>query len=246
MTQVLNDNKAKHIAIIMDGNGRWAARRGLPRKMGHRQGVESVRRVIRAASDMNIDYLTLFGFSSENWQRPESEVNEIMNLLRYYLRSETAELHRNGARLRIIGDRESLAQDIVDLIENAEEITKYNKNVTVVIAINYGGRLDIAHAARRFLMDCKDADTVPDLYDVEMQFSQYLMTAGIPDPDILIRTSGELRVSNFLLWQCAYAELIFTETLWPDFGQKDLDAALEEYAMRERRFGRLKSSEGQS
>ncbi len=225
-----------HVAIIMDGNGRWAAKRGLPRTAGHKQGAEAARRVVNSAAELGIQYITLFGFSTENWNRPEGEIKELMSLLRYYLRSETAELHKNGARLRVIGDREGLDDDIVQLITNAEELTQDNKEITVVIALNYGGRHDILRAAFAAEGD--------DLRSFAESFEQKLMTSDIPDPDILIRTSGEQRISNFLLWQCAYAEFVFTPVLWPDFKKKDLENALAEFAGRDRRFGALKQSEG--
>ena len=236
MIGISESQKPKHVAIIMDGNGRWAQRRGLPRTVGHKQGAEAVRRVVRAAADLGIEYVTLFGFSSENWSRPESEVDDLMKLLRHYLRSETAELHKNGARLKVIGDRSRFDDDIVDLIDNAEALTAENEKITLVIALNYGGRDDILRAAYQARGDDFDAFAA--------SFESGLSTAGIPDPDILVRTSGEQRISNFLLWQCAYAELVFTDTLWPDFGHQDLEAALEEYAGRERRFGGLKQAEG--
>mgnify|MGYP001001478755 CR=1 FL=1 len=234
----------QHVAIIMDGNGRWASKRGLPRMAGHRQGAEAARRIVQLAADAGIEYLTLFGFSSENWNRPEEEISELMRLLRHYLRAETAELHKNGARLRVVGDRKALDADIVQLIENAENLTAENTRITVVMALNYGGRQDIAYAARQIAKRAVEERRVPDMSEVEGLFTHFLMTAGIPDPDLLIRTSGEQRISNFLLWQCAYAEFVFTETLWPDFGREDLAAALAEYAGRERRFGALKQSEG--
>jgi undecaprenyl diphosphate synthase len=227
------------VAIIMDGNGRWAKARGLPRTMGHKAGAETVKRVVQAAANLKIEFLTLFGFSSENWTRPAEEVNELMRLLRMYLRAETAELHGRNIRLKIIGNRAQLEPDIVELIENAEKLTAGNTGITVLIALNYGGRHDIMQAASRWAQFCRDKDIAPDENNAEEYFSGFLMTAGIPDPDILIRTSGEQRVSNFLLWQCAYAEYMFTPTLWPDFGQADLDAALRDYAKRERRFGAI-------
>ncbi len=230
-------NKPLHVAIIMDGNGRWAKARGLPRVAGHKQGAEAARRVTTAAAELGVKYLTLFGFSSENWRRPESEVNELMKLLRHYLRSETAELHKKGARLRVIGDRTRLDSDIVELIEQAEALTQDNTEITVIMALNYGGRQDIAQAALKLPPEAKDLD--PEA--LEDVFAANLMTVGIPDPDLLIRTSGEQRVSNFLLWQCAYAEMVFTDTLWPDFDKKDLLDALDEYATRDRRFGDTKS-----
>ncbi len=227
----------KHIAIIMDGNGRWAAKRGLPRTSGHKQGAEAARRAVSSATELGVEYLTLFGFSSENWNRPENEVRDLMNLLRYYLRSETAELHKSGARLRVIGDREALDTDIVQLIENAEKLTGENKKITVIIALNYGGRHDILQAACKVAKEYLARGEEPDMKSMESDFVRYLMTVGIPDPDLLIRTSGEKRISNFLLWQCAYAEFVFTDTLWPDFDKADMESALVEYAGRDRRFG---------
>ncbi len=228
----------------MDGNGRWATGRGLPRTAGHKQGAEAVRRVVTAAAELRIEYLTLFGFSSENWKRPEDEISELMRLLRYYLRSETAELHKNGVRLRVIGDRAALDEDIVQLIENAESLTALNDKITLVIALNYGGRNEILHAACEMAKEFSARNMEPTFSQVEKNFPNYLMTAGLPDPDLLIRTSGERRISNFLLWQCAYAELFFTDTLWPDFDKQDIEAAMNDYASRERRFGALRQSRG--
>lgn len=230
----------RHVAIIMDGNGRWASSRGMPRTIGHQQGAEAVKRVVSAAGDMGIDYLTLFGFSSENWQRPADEVSELMRLLRYYLRAETAEMHKNGIRLRVIGRRSDLAPDIVAMIDQAEELTKHNSKLTVVIALNYGGRMDLLQAAEQLVDHAFKSGHQPSREEVAAQFPAFLMTAGIPDPDLLIRTSGEQRISNFLLWQCAYSELIFTPTLWPDFDRADLEWAVAEFAKRDRRFGGVK------
>jgi undecaprenyl diphosphate synthase len=237
----LLEKTPNHVAIIMDGNGRWATRRGLPRQAGHRQGAEAARRVVRAATEMGIRYITLFGFSSENWNRPKDEIQELMKLLRFYLRSETAELHKNGARLRVIGDRSALDDDIVRMIETAEELTAKNEKITVVMAINYGGRSDIAQAAQR-MMKAYEGQPAPDLETISKEFSGFLMTGDIPDPDLLIRTSGEQRISNFLLWQMAYTEFVFSETLWPDFAAEDLAQALREYAARDRRFGGVKAA----
>lgn len=233
-----------HVAIIMDGNGRWAKKRGLPRTVGHKNGAEAVRRIVNAAADLGVEYLTLFGFSSENWSRPEDEVSELMRLLRYYLRAETAELHKNGVRLRVIGDRTAFSKDILELIENAETLTADNGKINLTIALNYGGQHDILQAAYRLAKQAIEAGEVEDLDNFGLSFEENLMTAGMPNPDLLIRTSGEQRISNFLLWQCAYSEMVFTETLWPDFGQAELGAAIEEYAGRDRRFGSLKQSEG--
>lgn len=225
-----------HIAIIMDGNGRWATRRGLPRVAGHRKGAEAVRRVMEAAREHGVSYLTLFSFSSENWSRPEGEVSELMQLLRFYLRGEIAQLHRNGVRLRVIGDRTRLAPDIITLIENAEFLTAGNRSLTLVLALSYGSRHEIVDAARQMARAVADGRMrVEDI--TESSLGAALYTRDIPDPDLVIRTSGEKRISNFLLWQMAYAELVFIETLWPDFGREDLDHAIQEYRRRDRRFG---------
>lgn len=229
----------QHVAVIMDGNGRWAKKRGLPRTMGHRKGVESARRIVEYAGEAGVKYLTLFGFSSENWSRPEDEVQELMKLLRHYLRSETAEFHKKNARLSVIGERSAFDRDIVEMIESAEELTKDNDAIHVIIALNYGGRQDILQATHKLLHQVKDTNIVPE--NVEKALSKNLMTQGIPDPDLLIRTSGEKRISNFLLWQCAYSEMVFINTLWPDFDRKDFMVALDEYAARDRRFGAVKS-----
>jgi len=226
----------RHIAIIMDGNGRWAKARGLPRIAGHRRGAEAVRRTLKAAAELEIPYLTLFGFSSENWKRPLAEIDDLMGLLRHYLRGEIAELHRNGVRLRVIGDRGRLAPDIVTLIENAEALTRDNGGVNLTIALSYGGRAEIITAMRALAAKAAVGELRPEAID-EATVSSHLFTADIPDPDLLIRTSGEQRISNFLLWQCAYAELVFTKTLWPDFGRDDLEAAIADYGCRERRYG---------
>ena len=228
-----------HIAIIMDGNGRWASARGLPRTAGHQRGVEAVKRIVRAAGEMQIKYLTLFGFSTENWARPADEVNELMRLLRMYLRAETAELHANNVKLKVIGNRSELEPDIVKMIVQAEDLTKNNTAITVVIALNYGGRNDILNAAAEMAKSMYNNGIEPDFKNAEEFFPQFLSTAGIPDPDILIRTSGEQRISNFLLWQCAYSELVFVPTLWPDFSKADLELAVGEFNSRDRRFGGL-------
>ncbi len=241
MPENTEKNTLNHVAIIMDGNGRWARSRGLPRTAGHKQGAEAVRRIAKAAGELGVQYLTLFGFSSENWSRPESEIKDLMNLLRHYLRGETAELHKNGACLKVIGNRERLDDDIVRMIENAEELTEENDKITVVIALNYGGRDDIVQAVKRLHNAHIDEKLAEET--IEAQLPGFLMTQGIPDPDLLIRTSGEQRISNFLLWQCAYSELYFTDTLWPDFDKSDLQAAIEDFSSRERRFGALSHQE---
>lgn len=225
-----------HVAIIMDGNGRWAKQRGLPRVAGHRRGAEAVRRTVRAAAEIGIAYLTLFGFSSENWNRPLDEVGDLMGLLRHYLRGEIAELHRNAVRVRVIGDRARLPTDIVTLIGNAEDLTAGNRRLNLTIALSYGGRAEIAHAARCLAEAVAAGRLLPEQID-ETCFARYLLTADMPDPDLLIRTSGEQRLSNFLLWQTAYTELVFTSALWPDFGKTDLEEALQDFHGRERRYG---------
>jgi undecaprenyl diphosphate synthase len=225
-----------HVAIIMDGNGRWAKARGLPRIAGHRRGAEAVRRTLKAAAARGIAYLTLFGFSSENWKRPSDEVDDLMGLLRHYIRAEIAELHASGVRLQVIGDRTRLAPDIVGLIENGEALTAGNRRITLTIALSYGARAEIAAAARAIAAAARAGELAPEDID-EARFEHYLLTAGMPDPDLVIRTSGEQRMSNFLLWQTAYAELVFTATLWPDFGELELEKALREYHGRERRYG---------
>ena len=227
-----------HVAIIMDGNGRWAMSRGLPRTAGHRQGAEALKRTVRGAGELGIKHLTLFGFSSENWKRPESEVSDLMGLMRHYLRTELKELDRNGARLRVIGERQGLAPDIVTLIEDAEARTRGDTRSFVNIAINYGSRAELVRAARELAQAARAGDLEPHDID-EAAIARYLMTVDMPDPDLVIRTSGEQRLSNFMLWQSAYAELMFVDTLWPDFGKAHLEAALADYARRERRYGAL-------
>ncbi len=231
----------RHVAIIMDGNGRWARARNMPRTAGHQKGIESVKRAIGSSIDLGIEYLTLFGFSSENWSRPKEEISELMRLLRYYLRSETAEFHKNGIKLRVIGDRSRFAPDIVELIENAERLTADNSKLNLVIALNYGGRQDIVQAAKQLADHVWRQNHQLTDEEVATLLPQFLYTAGIPDPDVMIRTSGEKRISNFLIWSCAYTEFVFTDVLWPDFSKADLEAALTEYAARDRRFGGLKS-----
>jgi undecaprenyl diphosphate synthase len=226
----------RHVAIIMDGNGRWAQARGLPRVAGHRRGAEAVRRTVAGAVELGIPYLTLFGFSSENWKRPLGEIHDLMGLLRHYLLGEIAELHRNGIRLKVIGQIDRMAPDIVGLIEHAESVTRENSAITLTMALSYGGRAEIVAAVRAIAAAAARGDLGLDEID-ETCFARHLFTVDLPDPDLLIRTSGELRISNFLLWQCAYSELVFTRTLWPDFAKSDLEQAVEEYCARERRYG---------
>jgi len=225
----------------MDGNGRWAQARGLPRIAGHRQGADAVRRTLVAAGELGIPYLTLFGFSSENWKRPQDEIESLMGLLRHYLRSEIAELHRHGVRLRIIGERDRLAGDIEGLIRNAEILTCDNDRMNLTIALSYGGRAEIVAAARAIAAEVMAGKLALDRID-EAAIARHLFTSELPEPDLLIRTSGEQRISNFLLWQCAYAELVFTKTLWPDFGRADLEQAVADFGGRERRYGASTSS----
>lgn len=225
-----------HVAIIMDGNGRWARARGLPRTVGHQRGADAVRRTVRGAGELGISYLTLFGFSSENWKRSPTEIDDLMGLLRYYLRSEIAELDKNGVRLRVIGDSRRLAGDIVDLIQDAESRTRNNRRLNLTVALSYGGRSEIALAAKRIAQAVEAGSLTIDDID-EATFARHLLTVGIPDPDLIIRTSGEQRVSNFLLWQSAYAELVFLDRLWPDFSKEDLEYAVHEFNRRERRYG---------
>lgn len=225
-----------HVAIIMDGNGRWAKARGLPRTAGHKRGAEAVRRIVESARELGISYLTLYAFSSENWKRPAGEVTDLMGLLRLYLRSEVANMHKNGIRLKVIGDRSRLGPDIVALIEDSEAKTAANTALTLVLALSYGGRQELVAAARRVAVDVAAGRLDPDAID-EAAIEGRLFTAGIPDPDLVIRTSGEKRISNFLLWQCAYAELVFLDVLWPDFGRADLEGAIRDFHRRERRYG---------
>jgi undecaprenyl diphosphate synthase len=226
----------RHIAIIMDGNGRWAEARGLPRIAGHRRGAEAVRRTVSGATELGIPYLTLFGFSSENWKRSPAEIGDLMGLLRHYLLSELAELHRNGIRLRVIGQLDRLAPDIVDLIDRAEMLTRENCAINLTMALSYGGRAEIVAAVQAVAAAAAAGRLSIAAIDEEC-FSRHLFTVDLPDPDLLIRTSGEQRISNFMLWQCAYSEMVFTKTLWPDFAKSDLEQAIDEYCGRERRYG---------
>jgi undecaprenyl diphosphate synthase len=225
-----------HIAIIMDGNGRWAKARGMPRLAGHRAGVEALRNTVRAAGDIGIEWLTVYAFSSENWSRPKSEVSDLMGLLKIFIRRDLAELHQNGVRVRIIGDRNGLSPDIGSLLDEAEALTQSNRSLNLVIAFNYGGRDEIVRAAKKIARATEAGLIAAEEVTPDM-FSEYLDTAGIPDPDLVIRTSGELRLSNFLLWQAAYSEFIFLPCYWPDFSRNDLIEAIRTYAARDRRYG---------
>jgi undecaprenyl diphosphate synthase len=226
----------RHVAIIMDGNGRWAHAHGLPRGEGHRRGVEALRRTVRHAGKRGIPYLTLFSFSSENWSRPDEEIEGLFNLVRIFVRNDLAELHGNGVRVRVIGEREGLPPDIRELIEEAEACTRANRGLQLIVAFNYGARDEIIRAVRRLASRVAEGSLVATAID-EHALGQALDTADVPDPDLVIRTSGEQRISNFLLWQAAYAELIFLPVLWPDFGEDQFEAALAEFALRERRYG---------
>ena len=232
----------RHVAVIMDGNGRWATSRGLPRVMGHRQGANIVRPIVEAAAESGVEYLTLFAFSAENWTRPQSEIDELMRLLRIYLRSQIAELHRNGVRMRVIGDRTRLSKDINTLIDRAEDLTRDNTRITLSMALNYGSRQEIVQAVQAIAADAKSGAIDPAAID-DATITAALYTADMPDPDLLIRTSGEKRISNFLLWQFAYTELVFIDTLWPDFTAAEFEYALEEYQRRDRRFGATASAQ---
>ncbi len=227
---------AAHVAIIMDGNGRWATARGLPRLAGHRAGVEAVRRTIRSAVEHGVGWLTLYAFSSENWRRPAGEVLDLTGLLRHFLRSEIRELHEQGVRIRVIGDRTRFDADIQADLAGAERLTAANARLTVVVALSYGARAEIVAAARAVAAEVA-AGRMDAAEITEESFAARLSTPDIPDPDLIIRTSGEQRLSNFLLWQAAYAELVFLDVLWPDFGAAHFAEALAEYARRERRFG---------
>lgn len=227
-----------HVGIIMDGNGRWAKGRGRPRIEGHRRGMETVREVVKGSIALGVEYLTLYGFSIENWKRPAAEISSLMGLLRLYLRQEIKELDQHGVRMRFIGHRSLLADDIVSLIEEAEEQTKNNTNLNLVVALSYGARQEITAAAQSVARQVAAGELEVSAID-ESVFTKHLETAGMPDPDLVIRTSGEKRISNFLLWQVAYAELVFVDTLWPDFSRDDLRDAIMEYHRRERRYGAM-------
>ena len=226
----------RHVAIIMDGNGRWASSRGLPRVAGHRAGAEAVRRTINAARAAGVQWLTLYAFSSENWRRPATEISDLTGLLRHYLRNEVAELAKGGIRLVIIGDRTRFGADLQAELATAEARTAHNNDFTLVMALSYGARDEIVAAARR-AAERAAAGTLDPTALTEELFASLLATAGMPDPDLILRTSGEHRLSNFLLWQAAYAEFVFLDVLWPDFAESHFAAALAEFARRDRRFG---------
>lgn len=226
----------RHIAIIMDGNGRWATKRNLPRIAGHKKGADAVRESIEGCIENGVEYLTIYAFSSENWNRPQAEIDGLMELLQLYLGRELNKLHKNGVQLKVIGERSMLADNISEKISQAEELTKNNTKLCLTIALSYGSRQEIVSAAQKIAEDTKNgkistADVNEDL------FSSYLYTNGTPDPDLLIRTSGELRLSNFLLWQMAYTELLFIDILWPDFKKNNITEAVAEFTKRDRRYG---------
>ena len=236
MVKLSKQSLPKHIAIIMDGNGRWAESRGLPRSDGHRAGVAAVKRTVIEIQRLGIKYLTLFGFSSENWKRPSLEIDDLMWLLRRFLKNETTHLLDSNVRIRVIGDRSNFSRDIVDLINKTEELTNTNDGLKLTAALSYGGRQEILEAAKSLAVDIHGGNLLLDEVD-QQKFSSYLFTSEIPDPDLLIRTSGEQRISNFLLWQMAYTELVFCDVLWPDFNEMNLALAIKEFNSRERRFG---------
>lgn len=225
-----------HVAVIMDGNRRWAKERGMPPLFGHQRGAEAVRRTVEACRELGVPYLTLFAFSSENWRRPIEEVEELMNLLRFYIRRELNELARNGVQLRFLGEISEMAPDIVSLLENAAEKTRHNSALTLTIALNYGGRRELALAAKRLAERVAAGELTPEEID-EDQLGGALNSLGVPDPDLLIRTSGEQRISNFMLWQLAYTELVFLPINWPAFDKTHLEGAISEFQRRDRRFG---------
>ena len=233
----------RHVAIIMDGNGRWAAAHGMPRVEGHRRGVEALRRTVRAATDLGISVLTIFSFSSENWSRPPSEIRDLMGLLRRFIRHDLADLHKSNVRVRIIGERDDLDRDICLLLQEAEDLTRGNDGLTLVVAFNYGGRQEIAHAARRLAIEVAEGRLSAEDITPE-RLGSFFHAPDIPDPDLIIRTSGEQRLSNFLLWQAAYSELVFVPVNWPDFDRATLEEAIMEFRRRERRFGGLVANTG--
>lgn len=228
----------RHVAIIMDGNGRWAAARHLPRALGHRMGVEAVRRTIKAAMEVGLEYLTLYSFSSENWSRPSSEVDDLMRLMKRFIQRDCAELHHAGVRLSVIGDRSNIDREMLRMIEETEKLTQANTKLNLVIAFNYGGRQEIVAATRRLAAETRDGARTVESITLD-EFASELTTNGHPEPELLIRTSGEQRLSNFLLWQLAYAEFVFLDVNWPDFGMAHLADAIAQYQLRDRRFGGL-------
>jgi undecaprenyl diphosphate synthase len=228
----------RHVAIIMDGNGRWAKARGLPRAMGHKEGVEALRRAVEASRDLGIGHLSVYAFSTENWNRPQAEIDALFDLLRLFVKRDLARLHKDGVRIRIIGSREGLNADILELIDEAVELTKGNTRLTLNIAFNYGGRGEIVAAVKEIARAVQEGRLKPEQID-EAMISRMIWTAESPDPDLVIRTSGELRLSNFLLWSGAYAELMFMDLWWPDFNRESMEKAIDAFRRRDRRFGGL-------
>lgn len=233
-----DENKPQHVAVIMDGNGRWAKKRGLPRMMGHNEGVKTVREIVTASAEAGIKYLTIYAFSKQNWNRPEDEVSSIMSLLLKTAKKEISELHRNNVRLKIIGDKNDLPAEAREVLEQGEELTKDNPLLTLVVAISYGSRDEILRAVKELTEEALRGDLKPEDIDKAL-FESHLDTCDIPDPDLIIRTSGEYRISNYLLWQSAYAEYYFTEEFWPDFHRQEYYRAIKTYMQRERRFGKI-------
>jgi undecaprenyl diphosphate synthase len=225
-----------HVALVMDGNGRWAKRRGLPRTVGHQAGVEALKRIVQACPDLGVRWLTVFGFSTENWSRPVAEVAELMALPQRYFRSDLPRLEREGVRVRVVGREEGLSRDLVKICREAEARTAHNSRLFLTIAFNYGGQADIADAARRFAEEVAAGRADPSELD-EARFAQYLSTSELPPPDVIVRPSGEQRLSNFILWEAAYAEFVFQDVLWPDYGPEHLKTAIAEYHTRDRRYG---------
>ena len=240
MTRVLQSSNPRHVAIIMDGNGRWASARGLPRSAGHKVGVDAVRRAVRAASDFGIEFLTIYSFSTENWTRPKTEVMFLLELLRRFISQDVAELHASGVKIQIIGDRANLDAKLVRMIEDAERLTAENTQLKLTVAFNYGSRQELVRAAQKIAAQVQSGSLNSDSITADT-LSQSLDTAGMPDPDLMIRTGGEERISNFLLWQCAYAEFVFVPEFWPEFNAEIFARAVAEYNARERRFGGVKA-----
>ncbi len=230
----------RHVAIIMDGNGRWARLRGLPRSAGHKAGVDALRRAVKAAADFGIEFLTIYSFSSENWSRPEAEISFLLDLLRRFVRQDVAELHRAGVKIKIIGSRENLEPAMIALLDDAERLTRENSKLNLVVAFNYGSRQEISRAVSAIVAKARAGEIMAEEISPDL-ISQHLDTAGLPDPDLLIRTGAEQRISNFLLWQSAYTEFVFVKEFWPDFTAEIFARALEEYRQRDRRFGGIEA-----
>ena len=230
----------RHVAIIMDGNGRWASLRGLPRSAGHKAGVDALRRAVKAAADFGVEFLTIYSFSSENWSRPEAEISFLLDLLRRFVRQDVAELHRAGVKIKVIGSRENLEPAMIALLDDAERLTRENSGLNLVVAFNYGSRQEISRAISAIVAKVETGEIVAGEISPDL-ISQHLDTAGIPDPDLLIRTGAEQRISNFLLWQSAYTEFVFVKEFWPDFTAEIFARALDEYRQRDRRFGGIEA-----